>query len=342
MNQTARVARRIIRAFDYNFMAALHQIAVTILRVWPLLLLSSGIAGILNASLIQYNLLLIYHYYYYVACRFEYRKQPPSTTLSDCSPYQVGTNVIVINLECVVRKESQVTDDYEIRWYRENTTGGVEDLGQGDPDVRQGSVWSSRYHHTKLVNQQYNPSFAGKYWCQVINTTADPDQPLMRSNVFTLLPPDNYTGSTCTGSTAIQYINNVTCADLPEPDHSKTLFPSTTTSTRTSTSTSTTDLPTVHSTTNHHYCCDHTRTVTANHSTHTPAVTSSPSATLVMAILPPSSAVQQTIVFVLVPVVCVVLAILIILVVLILIVSRKKKTTRQTDLKGRNNSTRRQ
>ena len=114
-----------------------------------------------------------------------------------------------------MKNKSGVTDEYEIRWYRENATGGVEDLGRGDPDVRQGSDWISRYHNTKLINQQYNPSFAGKYWCQVINTTADPDQPLMKSNVFTLLPPENYTRSTCSRPNRIQHINNVTCADLP-------------------------------------------------------------------------------------------------------------------------------
>ena len=26
------------------------------------------------------------------------------------------------------------TDEFEIRWFRENTTGAVEDLGLGDPD----------------------------------------------------------------------------------------------------------------------------------------------------------------------------------------------------------------
>ena len=99
-------------------------------------------------------------------------------------------------------------------WFKENTTGGVEDLGRGDPDVRQGKDWVSRYHNTKLINQQYNHSFVGKYWCQVINTAADPDQPLMRSNVFTLLPPDNYTAPTCSGAAIIQQVDYVTCADL--------------------------------------------------------------------------------------------------------------------------------
>ena len=74
-----------------------------------------------------------------------------------------------------------------------------------------------------LLNQQYNPSFLGKYWCQVINTTADPDQPLMRSNVFTLLAPENYTGSTCSGASIIQTMANTTCADLPTQSDQTTL-----------------------------------------------------------------------------------------------------------------------
>ena len=123
-----------------------------------------------------------------------------------------------------MRKGSQVTDEYEIRWYRENTTGGVEDLGRGGPEVPRGNDWVLQYHNIKLLNQQYNPSFAGKYWCQVINTTANPDQPLMRSNVFTLLPPDNYTATTCSAPTAIQHISNVTCADLPVGSELNTLL----------------------------------------------------------------------------------------------------------------------
>ena len=142
-----------------------------------------------------------------------------------------------MSLECVVRRQNGVTNDCEIRWFRENTTGGVEDLGRGDPEVAQGeNDWLSRYHNTKLFNQQYNPRFAGKYWCQVINTTADPDQPLMRSNVFTLLPPDSYTAPTCSGAAVIQRVDNVTCADLlvhseqnkqPAPTHSQSTHPST-------------------------------------------------------------------------------------------------------------------
>ena len=148
-------------------------------------------------------------------CRFEYRTQPPLSTVQDCNAYQ--GNIVKILLQCIVRRRTDVTDEFEIRWFRENTTGEVENLGRGFPDIAFGTDWLSRYHNTLLVNQQYNPSYAGKYWCQVINTTADPDQPLIRSNVFTLLPPENYTGTPCSGIGAVilQQIDNVTCADLP-------------------------------------------------------------------------------------------------------------------------------
>ena len=157
---------------------------------------------------------------------FEYTRQPPSTTLNCCNPYQNG--FITIVLECYVRNQ---TNEFEIRWFRENTTGAVEDLGLGDPDNSQGSMhWFSRYHASDFFNQQYNSSYLGKYWCQVINTTADPDQPLMRSNVFTLLAPENYTQPTCANqSNVTQIMNNKTCADLPVHSEQTTLPAPTTT-----------------------------------------------------------------------------------------------------------------
>ena len=122
------------------------------------------------------------------------------------------------------------TNEFEIRWLRENTTGVVEDLGLGEPNKSQGSMhWFSRYHNSDFFNQQYNPSYLGKYWCQVINTTADPDQPLMRSNVFTLLAPENYTQSTCANQSTLQTMENITCADLPVHSEQTTLPAPTTT-----------------------------------------------------------------------------------------------------------------
>ena len=148
-------------------------------------------------------------------CSFEYRAQPPSTTLQSCNPYNQG-NVIRISLECTVRRQSGVSDQIMIRWFRKNTTGAVEDLGLGDPVMQRSNDWTSRYHEKAFLNQPYSPSLLGKYWCQVINTTADPDQPLMKSNVFTLLAPGNYSGPTCMAMSTIQQVDNITCADLPD------------------------------------------------------------------------------------------------------------------------------
>ena len=103
---------------------------------------------------------------------------------------------------------------FQIRWFRENTAGTVETLGGGIPIFRQSwTDLTSRYQNRAFLNQPYSPSLLGKYWCQVINTTADPDQPLMRSNVFTLLAPGTYNESTCS---KIQSADNITCADLSD------------------------------------------------------------------------------------------------------------------------------
>ena len=148
-------------------------------------------------------------------CVFEYTQQPPSTTLNCCNPYH--NRYITVVLDCIVRYQ---TDEFEIRWFRENLAGVVEDLGLGYPNRSQENMlWYSRYHEKDFFNKQYSTRFFGKYWCQVINTTADPDQPLMRSNVFTLLAPENYTQPTCVSqSTTIHTVDNSTCADLPHSE----------------------------------------------------------------------------------------------------------------------------
>ena len=145
---------------------------------------------------------------------------------------------IRIALECVVRRMAGVNTTFMIRWFRENTTGAVEDLGLGDPIDQLGTDRISRYHDTAFIDQPYSPSLLGKYWCQVINTTADPDQPLMRSNVFTLLAPGDYSGRMCGPASLVQEEVNETCADLPDltstiRTHSTTVLQPTPTSTDT-------------------------------------------------------------------------------------------------------------
>ena len=41
-----------------------------------------------------------------------------------------------------------IDDEFEVRWFRENTTGAGEDLGLGDPNIPLGMDWFSRYHDT--------------------------------------------------------------------------------------------------------------------------------------------------------------------------------------------------
>ena len=146
------------------------------------------------------------------SCNFKYLQQPPSTTLSNCNPYTQSQH-INIALECLVRRARTTTDSYEIKWFRENTNGTVEDLGfvqeTGSANERR-----SRYHDEKLLHKRYSPSLLGKYWCQVVNTSANPDKLLMRSNVFTLLAPGDYSGITCYGHLVVQIIPNESCADL--------------------------------------------------------------------------------------------------------------------------------
>ena len=138
-------------------------------------------------------------------------------------------------MECSIIAKKKLNGTFQIKWFKENKTGGLVDLGLGFPEHQtihntMNFVTNSRYHDRLFLHQQYNPTFLGKYWCQVINTTADPDQPLTRSNVFTLLPPENYTGPSCAMSG--QVINNVTCADMLEsnqtlPLQNATTYPST-------------------------------------------------------------------------------------------------------------------
>ena len=159
-------------------------------------------------------------------CTFQYVRQPPSNTIQDCDPYD-QENRIRITLQCIVRTQDNLNGTYKIKWFLKNTNGhAAVDLGIGSPityfSSPQGSSrfydTISTYHNKNFLRQQYNPSFLGKYWCQVINTTADPENPLMRSNVFTLLPPDNYDNGSCIHVATLQFIDKVTCANQTEGD----------------------------------------------------------------------------------------------------------------------------
>ena len=69
--------------------------------------------------------------------------------------------------------------------------------------------------------------------------------------MFTLLAPGDYIGSTCSGNSIIQFVDNVTCADLPDQPFGMTIttvpvpVPTTTTLMAPVTVPSTTTQPTV-------------------------------------------------------------------------------------------------
>ena len=244
-------------------------------------------------------------------------------------PHKGPEATIKISLECVVRRQSGVYDSFEVRWFRENTIngGGVDDLGQGDPDeLNAVGDWISTYHRANLFNQQYSTSFVGKYWCQVINTTADPYQPLMRSNVFTLLPPDNYNGPHCSSSSSsTQVIDNVTCADLPMTDQSDQTskpVPDTTIS-------STPQAVIIMSTTTHQTTTTYTTSIWTK---NIASFVSSPSTTPLTV---PSTS-QQTLLAVVASVggVLLIIAIILVVVIAVMLTMKKKKTVSQTDQKG--------
>ena len=65
-------------------------------------------------------------------CTFQYTKQPPGQTIDACNPYD-QSNVIKIEMECIVRTPKILNGTFKIRWFRVNTTGEMVDLGIGHP-----------------------------------------------------------------------------------------------------------------------------------------------------------------------------------------------------------------
>ena len=151
------------------------------------------------------------------SCQYQYSKQPPSTTLSGCTPYApVGTDsVFFFLLECTVVISSRDTPSYEIRWFRESKEGVVTDLGRSTHIATIANTTHSQQlsQYRELINQPYNAQWLGRYWCQpIVNPLAGTILPvLMRSNVFTLLAPGDYPSLQICA--AVQTITNITCAD---------------------------------------------------------------------------------------------------------------------------------
>ena len=101
---------------------------------------------------------------------------------------------------------------FEIRWLRGTMSVHQRTWGKVILKLEVLRIWHQDIY-TISTSCICNTCFLGKYWCQVINTAADPDQPLMRSNVFTLLAPENYIRMKYSGDLQLQVMPNRTCTD---------------------------------------------------------------------------------------------------------------------------------
>lgn len=135
----------------------------------------------------------------------------------------LGRHIIQVTLECAVRKQPMMRDvnSFEIRWFRRTLDDDIDGLGPGDPITVQGSTTISRYHDLNFFNAIYEDEdledVVGDYWCQVFNTAGEEPVPLMKSNIFSLLPPMRYNQSTCNLVPNILRVDNTSCADLVTP-----------------------------------------------------------------------------------------------------------------------------
>lgn len=102
---------------------------------------------------------------------------------------------------------------FDVHWFRQTPEGEVRDLGRGLTVSETVNRISIRLTFYNMVCTNFMA--AGDYWCQVVNTTAQPHTKLGMSNVLRIGYPNQYNPlslSTCTGD----HRNKTnTCADLP-------------------------------------------------------------------------------------------------------------------------------
>ena len=141
-------------------------------------------------------------------CSFQYTEQPPHSLT--CNPYTNET--VQITITCKVVKLNDDLCCY-IAWFAESA-GTVRPLVFGHSISEGTNFVQSRLAITpnlgsKFCNKIKNGS---KFWCQVVNTTGGAYQPLMKSNVFELMAPEDYNDQRCP-TTVME--TKTTCADVP-------------------------------------------------------------------------------------------------------------------------------
>ena len=110
---------------------------------------------------------------------------------------------------------SNEIDSYDLFWYRERSCDGlVENLGPGSGEIE--TTNSERIMLqgiANLNNAPFSEEMPGEYWCQAVITNSSGKYLATRSNVLTVLRPENYTGlSVCS---SVQFTDASKCAYPP-------------------------------------------------------------------------------------------------------------------------------
>ena len=106
-------------------------------------------------------------------------------------------------------------DSSDLFWYRKRSCDGmVENLGPGTG--KQEATNAEKIHLLGIANLNQAPfseEMPGEYWCQAVITNSSGQYLATRSNVLTVLRPENYTGLAVCSS--VPYTSAVMCAYPP-------------------------------------------------------------------------------------------------------------------------------
>ena len=151
---------------------------------------------------------------------FQYIVQPP--TELPCNPF--NGNKWKLRTICTVQTLNG-SQSYEIHWFQRDKNGVVTDLGRPE-FFTSGNHRKEVYYGLHLNDKDFTESMLGTYWCQVIDTSQQPNLYLGTSNNFTILRPNEYDNglSACLHTTTVS-TSETKCADDPPPPMTSTTLP---------------------------------------------------------------------------------------------------------------------
>ena len=141
---------------------------------------------------------------------YEFESQP-LLRLETCVPYDYDFNPPLWRLRFKCEVENLSGRSFDVHWFRKGYDNVVEDLGRLATfrDTRDEIEIVYGLH---ILDNPFDESMLGDYWCQPIDTSVEPNVHYGRSNKITILEPSEYDSNlpTCTGIIKNR-IN--TCAD---------------------------------------------------------------------------------------------------------------------------------